>query len=339
MSKLLLPKPFRKSQPEVGQVHVNVPLTNISVAFMQDANQFVADRVFPNIPSSKASNIYWEYNRPEWNRDDFQKRAPATESAGTGFNLTQRTFATEKWSLHDDIDQDSMDNQDMPLNLEQDSVEFLSQKAMIKREVAWTTAFFATSIWGTDLTGVAAAPGAGQFLQWNDPASDPIGDIRSAATVVHLASGGFRPNTFVMNQQVWDELIDHPDITDRIKYGQRPGSITQVSTEDLAQLFKVDRVFVAGGVRNTALEGGTETNAFIAGKAALLCYTAPRPSIRLPSAGYTFSWQRPGFGPMGQGIKRFRMEELDSLRVEIDMHFVHKLVSASCGVFFATAVA
>jgi hypothetical protein len=36
--------------PSIGDVHVNVPLTNISVAYIQDEGAFVADRVFANIP-------------------------------------------------------------------------------------------------------------------------------------------------------------------------------------------------------------------------------------------------------------------------------------------------
>jgi hypothetical protein len=52
-----------------------------------------------------------------------------------------------------------------------------------------------------------------------------------------------------------------------------------------------------------------------------------------PAAGYTFSWT----GFMGQGnafgfaTKRFRMEHLEATRVEGQMAFDHKLVSADLG--------
>ena len=38
--------------PSRGDVHVNRPLTNMSVAFMQSAENFVASRVFANINSA-----------------------------------------------------------------------------------------------------------------------------------------------------------------------------------------------------------------------------------------------------------------------------------------------
>ena len=42
--------------PSRGDVHVNRPLTNISIAFLQTQEAFVADRVFPNIPVTKQSD-------------------------------------------------------------------------------------------------------------------------------------------------------------------------------------------------------------------------------------------------------------------------------------------
>ena len=36
--------------PTRQQIHIDRPLTNISVAYMQDAKNFIADKVFPTIP-------------------------------------------------------------------------------------------------------------------------------------------------------------------------------------------------------------------------------------------------------------------------------------------------
>ena len=45
--------------PSRGDVHVNRPLTNMSVAFMQSAENFVASRVFSNINSGFQSDLYY----------------------------------------------------------------------------------------------------------------------------------------------------------------------------------------------------------------------------------------------------------------------------------------
>ena len=42
-------------QPSSAQVHVNRPLTNISIAYIQEATNFVATRVAPTISVAKQS--------------------------------------------------------------------------------------------------------------------------------------------------------------------------------------------------------------------------------------------------------------------------------------------
>jgi hypothetical protein len=59
-----------------------------------------------------------------------------------------------------------------------------------------------------------------------------------------------------------------------------------------------------------------------------------------PTAGYTFSWNGYlGAGAEGNRIKRFRIERLESDRVEIQMAFDLKLVAADLGYFFTSIIA
>ena len=88
-------------------------------------------------------------------------------------------------------------------------------------------------------------------------------------------------------------------------------------------------------IQNTANEGAAASHSFIGGKHAMLCYAAPSPGIMTPTAGYTFSWTgHVGAGEEGVRIKRFRMEENASDRIEGEMAFVQKRVSADLGAFF-----
>src|ERR1035438_6133175 len=71
-------------QPTLQDVHVNRPLTNISVAYLQEAAgvEFVADKAFPAVPVENKSDLYYTYARADFNRDEMQKRALSAESAG-----------------------------------------------------------------------------------------------------------------------------------------------------------------------------------------------------------------------------------------------------------------
>lgn len=327
-------------QPTPGDVHVNAPLTNISIAYIQDATSFVATRVFPNIPVSKQSDRYYVYNRGDFNRDEMQERAPATESAGSGYTLDNTpTYYAPRFSLHKDIPDEVRGNADAVLNPDREAVTFVTQKALIKREKLFVNNYFSTGKWGTDITGVSSSPSSGQVLQWSDGASDPIKNVRDAKRAVR-ESTGFEANKLVLGRSVFDALIDHPDIVDRIKYGQTAGAPAMANLQTLAQLLNVDEVLVMNAVENTAKEGQTASHSFIGGKKAMLVHAATAPGLMTPSAGYTFSWTGLlGSGAEGNRIRSFRMEQLGADRVEIDMAFDLKLVAPELGYFFDSIVA
>jgi len=325
------------AQPTPSDVHVNVPLTNISIAFLQDQRQFIADQVFPNIPVQQQANRYYTYDKNEWWRSQAEERAPATESAGSGFKVDNTpTYFCRTYAIHKDIDDQLRANADPVLDLDRDGTEFVSFQLLLKREKLWVTKYFGSGIWTGDQTGVAGAPGANQFTQWSDyGASTPIEDVRAQRRLIQLRTGRL-PNVLVLGPTVYDKLVDHPDIIDRYKYTQR-GILTP---ELLAGVFDVDRVLIPGGVENTAAENLSATLSFLYGKSALLAYAAPSPSLLQPSAGYTFSWTGYlGAGPGGNRIMRFRMQPLRSDRIEGEMSFDLKVVAVDCAVFFGTAVA
>jgi hypothetical protein len=327
-------------QPTPGDVHVNAPLTNISIAFIQSASDFVAARVFPNIPVSKQSDRYYVYNRGDFNRDEMAERAPGTESAGSGYTLDNTpTYYCTEYSLHKDIPDQVRANADAALNPDREATIFVTMKAMLKREKLFVNKYFKTGVWATDISGVNAGPGAGQVLRWNDAASDPIKNVRDAKRTVR-ESTGFEPNKLVLGRAVYDALVDHPDIIDRIKYGQTPGSPAKANLETLAKLLEIEEIMVMNAIENTAKEGQTATHAFIGGKHAMLVHSAASPGLMTPSAGYTFSWTGlMGNGAEGNRIRQFRLERQRVDRVEIDMCYDLKVVASELGYFFNTIVA
>jgi Phage major capsid protein E len=327
------------ANPTQFDVHVNRPLTNISIAYMQSAEGFVADKVFPNVPVAKQSDTFWTYDRSYWNRDEMELRADATESAGGHYKLGDDNYFCPVYAFHHDIGDQRRSNSDAPLQPDREATELVSSKAMLKREILWAAGFFTTSVWSVDKEGVSSGETGTQFRQYNDADSTPIEDMRAAVTAQMLLTG-IKPNTMVLGRQVLDALYDHPDIIDRVKYGQTPGQIAQITLNDLASVFKIPRIFVMEAIQNTAAEGAAESNSFIGGKSILLCHAAPSPGLRTPTAGYSFSWTgHLGGGAMGGRIAKMRVPLKKADRVEIEMAVVQKKISADLGTFFYTAVA
>jgi len=329
------------SLPTPSDVHVNRPLTNISIATIQAAQNFIAARAFPIVPVQKQSDAYFTYDNAFWNSDEMKVRAPATESEGGGYSVDgTNTYFCPIYSIHKDIPDELRANADVPINLDREATEYVTLKALIKREVLFATNFMAGSVWTRDYDGVSASPTTNEVLQWNDASSTPIEDVWAAKEYI-LEATGFEPNKLILGYPVYRALINHPDIVDRVKYGQTPNKPAMVDVSELAQVFKVDEVLVSRGIKNTALEGAAAaTHSFINGKKALLVYAPNSPGIMTPSGGYIFSWTGYlGAGPEGSRILRMRADLKHCDRVEIEIAFNMKKISADLGAFWDSVVA
>ena len=330
--------------PTVGDIHIQAALTDISVAYSQSRDVFVAGKVVPTIPVAKQSDKYFLFSRQDWFRSDAQPRAPGTESAGSGFRVTNDVYFCDRVALHMDVSDPERANADPAINLDVDATEYVTEQILLKQEIDFVSfAMTTASGWlggsaSTNIVGQAApASTTANFRQWNDVASTPIEDIRGEMTAMAKVTGR-KPNTLVLGPQVWTALADHPDILDRIKYTEK-GVVT---TDLIASLLDLEQVMVAWAVKDSAQEGAAASYGFTAGKAALLAYFERAPGLRKPTAMYKFVWTLPTGAPApreGARIKRFRMEHRESDRIEGEAWYVFKQVATDLGVFFASAVA
>jgi hypothetical protein len=323
-------------QPTLAQGHVDAILTSISIAYQQKATNYIANQVFPIIPVDKKSDKFYVYTKNDWFRDEAQRRADATESAGGGYNLSTDNYSCDLWAFHKDVGDQTARNADAVLRPYQEAAQFVTNRLLLRQEIQFQQDFFKTGVWGTDYTGVASGETGNQFRQWSDFAnSDPLEDIEKGKEQI-LSITGYEANTLVLGYQVFRKLKNHPDLVDRIKYT----SSNTVTADIMARLFDVDRVLVAKSVAATNNEGATGAYAFNYGKAAMLVHSTPDPGLMTPTAGYTFAWKGVS-DTLGTtiGTSQFRMQELKAERVEGEIAFDNKVIGADLGVFLASAVA
>lgn len=311
-------------QPTQNQVHVDALLTNVSVAYIQSRDNFVADKLFPVVTVDKRSNKYATYTKADWFRDEAKKREAGAESAGGGYNLSSDNYFCDIYAFHKDVDDYTRGNADAGIDLNRDATEFVTQRLLLQREIQWASEFFVTGVWGT-----SATPGN---LWSSYTTSDPISDWETAKLTV-LQNTGMEVNTVLFGYNVWAKIKHHPDVVDRFKYT----SSDSITTEMVARLAEVDRLFVAKAIKNTAQEGVTAAYGFTHGKHALFAHVAPSPGLLTPSAGYTFVWNESGLtAPVV--ISNFRMEHLKSDRIEGATAYDFKIVGSDLGYAFISAV-
>jgi hypothetical protein len=329
-----------------SQVHIDQPLSNLTLAYAQEQTNFIADKVFPTVGVQRQSDKYYIYDRANMNRTgDVQKLAPRTEVNRIGMTISNDSYFADVYGLGMDFDEQTLANEDAMLDIRSAGAQTLAMRLMIHREEQFASTFFATGIWGTEYDGVAGSPSAGQVRQWSDYTNaTPIRNVTDARAAMQLKSGGFKPNTMVVGKEVRDILINHPDILARLNGGATVTNTALITNAKLAEIFEVENFYVMEAVKNTAVEGLAESNAFIGGKSALLVHAPRNAGLMTPASGLTFAWNNiPGVNNLGITVESFSDDALKRMQIaehiQVKMSYDMKVVGADLGVFFDTIVA
>ena len=318
-------------------VHIDQPLSNLTLAYVQEQTNFIADKVFPTVGVQNQSNKYYIYDRANMNRaGDVQKLAPRTEVNRIGQSISNDSYFADVYGLGMDFDEQTLANEDAVLDIRSAGATTLVNRLLIHREEQFAASFFAAGIWGTDAT---------PSNLWSDYTnSTPIRDVTTARRTMQLKSGGFKPNTMVIGKEVRDILINHPDILARLNGGATVTNTALITDAKLAEIFEVENFYVMEAVKNTGAEGLSESNAFIGGKNALLVHTPRTAGLMTPAAGLTFAWNNvPGVSNLGVTVESFSDDALKRQQVaehiQVKMSYDMKVVGADLGYFFEAVIA
>jgi len=308
---------MRFNAPTEKDVHVDAILSGVSIKYTND--ELIADQVLPVVPVKKESDKYYRYTR-NWKLPQ-SKRAAGTEANEVDWNLDTDTYSCEEYALKDFIADRVRDNADNPLDMDVDTTEGLTELIQLGREKRVSDIVFGAANYGSQTFALTGAS------RWDDYAgSDPIGDVRTAKSVVHAASGKM-PNTMVIGYQAFLKLLDHPDVLERIKYTQK-GLVT---ADLLAALFEVDKILVGKALYDTTQEGVAESLSYVWGKSVALLYVQPSPGLKKVSFGYQF--QSRGFR-----TKKWRQEGRDGDFIEAGEIRDEHIVAAATGYLYTTVI-
>ena len=319
-----------------SQVHIDVPLTNLTIAYAQEMTNFVADRVFGTISVDKQSNKFYKYDREGLRHGDVKLLAPRTEVNRVGMSLSDDNYFAEVRGIGMDFDEQELANEDTMLEFRSQGANTLMEKILIDREVRWADTFFTAGVWGSETTP------SNLWSDYNN--STPIIDVTNARREMQLKSGGYKPNTFIVGKVVRDILINHPDILARLNGGATVTNTALITDAKLAEIFEVEQFLVMEAVYNDAAEGLPDNIDFIGGKNALLAYKPSSMGLKTPASGAIFTWDAiPGVSGLGitvesfsdDALKRQQVAEMIQVKCADDM----KVIGADLGYFFADVVA
>lgn len=302
----------------------NPILTGHAVQFLQNASEFVGRQLFPVFNTQEQSGDYYVFDRENWlNIPTEIRRAPGTQYKRSLMTLSDDSFATKNYGIEEPVDDSEYAKYASRLDADKAAVNRAMHIVLWNHEIRVHTA--ATGISNT----------SSPSTKWDAAGGDPIGDVDAAREVIHDGCG-MDPNVMVIGRNVFNVLKELDVILQKIKYVQR-GIVT---ADLLAPIFKVDRVIVAGAVRNTAAEGQALSVAKLWDEEVVLAHVNGAQDLKVPNFGRTFSWSaREGSGRGGIQVVSYREETIESNVHRAKQFTDEKLVGEECGYYLSNTLA
>lgn len=273
--------------PTARDVHVNAPLSRISIAYRNAA--YIADQIFPVVSVDKQTDCYFVFDKQSWFRNRSGPRSPGTRAPRADYGITTASYLCVNDSLAKEITDEMRNNADMPLRPDITATEFVTDGLLLGLEIRVADLVTACANWSS---------GSNPSVQWTSDTSDPWGDIDTCVNAV-VSTIGRAPNVAVMSWDVWRNLRQHPDFLDRIKYTRAGG---RIEVSDLSGWFGFDKVLIGAALKDTAVEGRTSSISYVWGDDFWCGYVPTAPSLEVPAAGYVLTWG-------GRKVERFREDE------------------------------
>lgn len=278
----------------------NSYLTNMSMAFFANPDDFVATKIFPICPVAQSSSYYYTFSKADLARDNVSRKPAFGKVAPAVMGSTDDTYKCEVDQVIVGIDQiGALDYQRSRAPGVADprraKVRFAAEQMLLHLDVLFANKFFNKDAWSNVYTGVESNPGEKQMLKFNDANFSPVDFFDARKREIKL-SGRRTPNKLVLGIDAYNALKNHPDIVERVKYSGSTPNPAIVNENVLAQVLGLEEVVVLQATYNSA-GIGQENMEFICNPSdALLCYTTKTPAIDEPSAGYIFTWDMLGNG-------------------------------------------
>lgn len=313
--------------PTLSQVHVQTALTDLSIAYRQDAPA-VSDRLFSRVSVSKQANKFFVWDKGDMWRREAKKRAPGADFARLGIRLSTDSYSADQFAVEYPIPDEIRANQDAAVDIEETATMWLVDQLNLEKDLTFAADFFTNSSGWTAGTVSTA---------WDNVGSGtPVTNITNGVLSIRQALGASNQHRLVGlgGAKILTALLTSDQVRDRTKYVQAG---TQAALESaMAGVLGLDELIISTRMYNTAKEKATAAYSAVFDNDFLIVAVPRSPGLNVPAAGYTFAWDEGGRGDMYVEMYRDELKKQDVVRAVC--YYDQKQTGASLGVFFNNAV-
>jgi len=280
-----------------------------------DRRGFVASRVAPVIDVASQSGTFGKIPVEQLLQTSETSRAPGAGYSRGNFTFTSATYACKEHGHEEPVDDREAKMYANFFDAELIATQRAYDAVVRNAELRMAAAIFNATTWTSFTTGITH--------EWDDATNAvPITDVNTAVKAVWNQCGMW-PNALIINRHVFKNLRLCASVIDAIESSGAGSSSEQgsITVAQIANVFDLDYVIVAGGTENTAKEGQTASYDKIwSDEYAMVCRVATTADPREPCIARTFHWGEDG-SSIGGTVESYREEQKrsDIIRVRHDV--------------------
>ena len=280
-----------------------------------DRRGFIAQRVAPVIDVASQAGTFGKIPVEQLLQTRTTNRAPGAGYARGTYTFTTASYACEEHGAEEPIDDREAKMYANYFSAEQIATMRAYDAVLRNAEMRMSAAIFNATTWASLRTEVT--------VPWDTIATAiHITDVDAAVKAVWTQSGMW-PNALIVTKHVFKNLRRCAQVKDELESGGAGSSSTQrdVTAEQLARVFDLDYVIVAGSAKNTAREGQSVTfDKVWDDEYAMVCRVATTSDPKEPCIARTFHWAEDG-SQIGGTVEMYREESKrsDIVRVRHDV--------------------
>lgn len=266
----------------VAEVHTDKVLSTFATEYRPRG--LIGLQLLPPIPVAEKSGSYRKRNKDMFLREQNGDLGAVGLPAEVGAGYDTAEFACKNYGFEAPVPAEFERSADVPLNLRMDATKMAKIRVAMLQERRIVTLLEATGSYAsgnyTTLSGTD---------QWSDKNnSDPFNVIRQYMRAIYASPDAKKIGW--CSQEVWDVLVDHPDIVERLKFGGSTADPARVSRKAFAALFELDDMLVSDAMSTSTNAGQAASYSRMYGK-HFGVVAVEGASTMFTGFGATFVWQ------------------------------------------------
>lgn len=267
---------------------------------------FIGLRVLPVFETAKQAGVFGKIPIEQLLANRDTERAP-----GSGYSRGQFKFTSDSYSCEEHGAEEPVDDRESRMYADYFDAELVSTErardvVLRNHERRVAAAVFNATTFTSQTTSITN--------EWDDADNaTPIDDVETAVRAIWERCGLW-PNSLIINRIVFRNLRKCDQIVDRIASSGAgmPTRAADVTAAQLASVFDLENIIVAGSAYNSATEGqDVSISSIWSNEYAMVAKIVTSNDIREPGLGRTFHWGEDG-SAIGGMVESYRDERVRS---------------------------